>query len=103
MATKRQTLISQALAQLVPYAPLDDTLAIRELANREHMRGLPVDRAIWLSTATHVRHNHTDYHDLLADGYDRDTARFFVVDAMNEVLENWQSTRFVSGDEDLGD
>lgn len=99
MATRRQTLITQALNQLIPYAPLEDALEIRALANREHMRGLPVDRAVWLCATTHIRHTHTDYHDLLADGYDRDTARFFVVDAMNDVLERWQSTRFVSADD----
>lgn len=103
MATRRQTLVTQALAQLVPYAPLEDTLEIRALANREHMRGLPVERAVWLSATTYIRHTHTDYHALLADGYDRDTARFFVVDAMNAVLERWQATLFVSADEDLGD
>ena len=103
MSTKRQTLVSQALLQLIPFAPLEDTVAIRALANRQHMRGLPVDRAIWLSTTTYIRHNLTDYHALLADGYDRDTARFFIIDDMNAVLARWQATRFVSGDEDIGD
>lgn len=98
MATARQREIAKALARLVPYAPLSETNAIRALANRDHMRALPVATAVWLSIVTHVRHELTDYHALLAEGYDRETARHFVVDDMNAVLRSWQATRFVDGD-----
>ena len=36
---------------------------------------------------------------LLEDGYDDDSARFFVLDAMNEVLGDWECRRRVSGEE----
>lgn len=99
MPTKRQSQVTAALEALIPLAPLDDTLDIRALANRQHMRGLPVEKAIWLATVTHIRHVHTDYHALLADGYDRDTARHFVLDEINAKLEHWHSARRVDGSE----
>jgi len=99
MVTKRQKLVTDALLALIPQAPLADTTQIRALANREHMRTLPVERAIWLATVTHMRHNHTAYHALLADGYDRDTARHFVLDETNDVLQHWHSRRFVDDDD----
>jgi hypothetical protein len=32
---------------------------------------------------------------LLAEGYDRDSARFFVIDAINAVLTRWRATRLL--------
>ena len=46
-----------------------------------------------------MRHVHTDYDALLADGYDRDAARFFVVDRINEVLTGWRATRLLDPDD----
>ena len=50
------------------------------------MKTLPPTIAVWLATVAHVRHAHTDYEQLLAEGYDRDSARFFVIERINEVL-----------------
>ena len=36
------------------------------------------ETAAWLSLVAYVRHVFTDYDDLLAQGYDRDSARHFV-------------------------
>jgi hypothetical protein len=36
-----------------------------------------------------VRHALTEYDDLLRQGYDQDSARFFVADAMRETLAGW--------------
>lgn len=99
MATHRQRLVQKALELFVPMAPLEDTISIKALAARPHMRELKVETAVWLAIVTHVRHNHTDYHALLDDGYDRDSARHFVLDDMNAVLQRWQATRFVDGSE----
>jgi hypothetical protein len=57
-------------------------------------------RAVWLAAIAHIRHEHTDYEKLLADGYDRDSARFFVVDQTNAVLTRWRATRLLDPDED---
>ncbi|MBO6638284.1 MAG: DUF2293 domain-containing protein [Roseitalea sp.] len=101
MTTKRQAAVSQALAQLAPLMPLDDALAVKALVARPHMRGLPATRAVWLATITHIRHMHTGYDALLDEGYDRDAARFFVLDDINAVLRSWQATRFLDADEDV--
>lgn len=97
-ATRRQREIARALTLLIPLAPWADAEAIREAAGRKHLRTLPPSVALWLATVAHVRHEHTSYDDLLADGYDRDAARFFVVDEINRVLTEWRATRLVDPD-----
>ena len=41
------------------------------------------------SLAAYVRHVFTEYDALLEDGYDPDSARHFVLDDINAVLEGW--------------
>ena len=60
------------------------------------------EEAAWLSLVAYIRHVMTDYDALLADGYDTDSARFFVVAEMNEVLAGWGAKRRVSGEENDG-
>lgn len=100
MATKRQIAVSGALRRLAPMMPLTDAEPIKALVNRPHMRGLPADRAVWLAAITHIRHVHTDYDALLDEGYDRDSARFFVLDQINHILRQWQATRLLEPDDD---
>ena len=57
--------------------------------------------AAWLALVAYVRHALTDYDALLDDGYDQDSARFFVLDDINAVLERWGVRRRVSGDEPM--
>jgi hypothetical protein len=47
------------------------------------------EAAAWLSLITYVRHVFTEYDELLRQGYDQDSARFFVVEASDEVLRQW--------------
>ena len=63
------------------------------------MRDLPPSIAVWLATIAHVRHEHSDYDRLLAEGYDRDSARFFVVDQINAWLTKWRATRLLDADD----
>ncbi|TIP94580.1 MAG: DUF2293 domain-containing protein, partial [Mesorhizobium sp.] len=51
-----------------------------------------------LATTAHIRHVHTDYEKLLAEGYDRDSARFFVMEQTNMVLTRWRATRLLEDD-----
>lgn len=100
--TARRRAISKALTALIPLAPYADTEPIRADAMAKHMKTLPASVAIWLATVAHVRHIHTDYEKLLAEGYDRESARFFVIDRINEVLTGWRATRLLDpDDEDL--
>lgn len=103
MTTRRQAAVSQALDRLAPMIPLEDALAVKALVARPHMRGLPANRAVWLAMVTHIRHARTDYDSLLTEGYDRDAARFFVLDAVNQVLRQWQATRFLDADDTTAD
>jgi hypothetical protein len=99
-ATNRQRAIGKALTLLLPQAPFSETEPIREMALQRKFRDLPPSIAVWLATVTHVRHVHTDYDALLAEGYDRDSARHFVVERTNEVLTTWRATRLLDADDD---
>jgi Uncharacterized conserved protein len=53
-------------------------------------RGLSIaspETAAWLSLVAYVRHTFTDYDELLAEGYDPDSARHFVVARMDKTLQ----------------
>lgn len=99
-STSRTRAIAKALTVLLPLAPYADTEVIRAEANSKHMKTLPPTIAVWLATVAHIRHQHTDYETLLADGYDRDSARFFVIDKTNEVLTRWRATRLLDPDDE---
>ncbi len=98
--TQRQKEIAKGLTLLIPLAPWADAEAIREAAGQKHMKTLPPSVALWLTTIAHIRHQHTSYDALLAEGYDRDSARFFVVDEINEVLTRWRASRMLEPDGD---
>jgi len=94
--------VAKALTALLPLAPYADTERIRADAGAPHLKTLPPSTAVWLATVAHVRHQHTDYEKLLEDGYDRDSARFFVIEETNRVLTRWRATRLLDpDDEDL--
>jgi len=99
-STGRRRAIAKALTALLPMAPYADTEQIRADAGAVHMKTLPPAIAVWLATVAHVRHQHTDYEKLLDEGYDRDSARFFVVDQTNKVLTNWRATRLLDPDDE---
>jgi hypothetical protein len=99
-STKRRKAIAEALTLLLPGAPYADIEAIRADAGARHLKELPPTIAVWLATVAHVRHQHTDYDQLLAEGYDRDAARFFVIDRTNEVLTSWRATRLLDPDDE---
>ena len=57
------------------------------------------ESAAWLSLVAYVRHAFTDYDDLLAQGYDQDSARYFVAGEMDAVLSGWGVRRRLDGEE----
>jgi len=89
--------------------------ALRHLAPRlpEHEFGAVVDHAIdspglavatpenaaWLSLVAYARHTMTDYDALLAEGYDRDSARFFVAGELEELLASWGVRRKLASED----
>lgn len=98
--TGRQRAVAKALTLLLPAAPYADIEKIRADAMAPHMKTLPPSLAVWLATVAHVRHEHTAYESLLAEGYDRDSARFFVIGETNETLTAWRATRLLDPDDD---
>ncbi|QDC00083.1 DUF2293 domain-containing protein [Mesorhizobium sp. 8] len=98
--TGRRRALARALTLLLPMAPYADIEKIRADAGAVHMKTLPPSVAAWLATVAHVRHAHTDYETLLEEGYDRDAARFFVIDRINAVLTSWRATRLLDPDDE---
>lgn len=99
-STSRQKAVAKSLSLLLPAVPYSDSEPIRAAALAPHMKTLPPSTAIWLATVAHVRHAHTDYDALRDEGYDKDSARFFVLDAINAKLTQWRATRLLSADDD---
>lgn len=86
----RREAVADALARLAPRLPpfeADATLD-RALASPGLRRAAP-ETAARLALVTYARHVFTEYDDLLADGYDRDSARHFVLDDLNAALAAW--------------
>ena len=88
--------IKRRLRLLIPLASFEDFTAIEEIAGAGHLRHLPPSIAAWQAITTRVRHIHTEYDQLLAEGYDADSARHFVLEAMNEKLQEWGSSERIS-------
>lgn len=101
--TKRQQAIRAALTREVPAIPFAEAEDVFEKAVAPGLRDLTPAIALRLALEAHVRHRHTDYDTLLAEGYDRAAARFFVIDEMNRVLRRWGYRREITGDEDATD
>lgn len=93
---KRQGEIARALTSLVPGAPYFDAQPIREAAAAPHMRALSASSAVWLALIAHVRHNYTEYDALRDEGYDKDTAFFFIADTVNAKLTEWRARKFLN-------
>src|SRR5690606_21526982 len=98
--TERRRAIDKALTLLIPMAPFIDAEQIRRDAGAKHMKTLPPSIAVWPASVAHIRHQHTEYESLLEEGYDRDAARFFVLDAINAVLTAWRATRLLDPDDE---
>jgi hypothetical protein len=82
--------IETALRRLAPEIPPHEFGAVVDHARDS--RGLSQatpEAAAWLSLVAYVRHVFTDYDDLLAQGHDADSARFFVADEIEVVLSGW--------------
>ena len=92
----RRAALEAALRALAPRIPKHEFDAVADHAlDSPGLRAAAPEAAAWLSLVAYVRHTLTDYDSLLAEGYDHDSARFFVVAEMDEVLARWGSPRRV--------
>ena len=86
-----------ALRRLAPRIPSHEFAAVVDHA--VDSPGLNValpETAAWLSLVAYVRHMFTDYDELLHEGYDQDSARFFVGSEIAGILDNWGVRRRLS-------
>lgn len=92
--------IQAALRHLAPRIPDFEFGAVVDHALMSSgLRHAVPENAAWLSMTAYIRHALTEYDSLLADGYDPESARHFVLDDINEVLAEWGVKRRVA-DED---
>jgi hypothetical protein len=101
--TRRQQELRKALRALAPGIPLADAEPVLERAAKLAKTGLPASIAIWQTLTSHIRHRHTDYDRLLDEGYDRASARHFVVEAMDAQLRDWGCTRTIDTEGEQGE
>ncbi len=96
----RREAIESAVRILAPRIPRHEFEAVTDhaLGSRGLHTASP-EAAAWLSLVSYIRHRLTEYDSLLDEGYDQDSARFFVLDNINATLEEWGSPRRVAEDE----
>ncbi len=94
----RAAAVESALLRLAPGIPKFERgeIVAHALASPGLRRAAP-EAAAWLSAVALIRHLHTDYDDLLADGWGVEAARNATLEAINAVLEAWGAKRRVSG------
>ncbi|BCJ89400.1 hypothetical protein IZ6_01350 [Terrihabitans soli] len=92
--------LATALRYLAPHIPEFEFEAVIDHAMMSPTlsRSVP-ETALWLSLTAYIRHNFTDYDALLDDNYDVESARHFVLDAMNDKLAEWGVKRRISDKE----
>lgn len=93
--TRRNQTLREALRALAPLIPYADSEPVLVRAAKLAREDLSPGAALWLALVAHVRHRHTDYDALLAEGYDRDAARHFVVAETDAVLQRWGCQRCI--------
>ena len=96
----RRSEIEAALRRLAPKIPPHEFSAVIDHAlDSAGLCTASPENAAWLSLVAYLRHAFTDYEELLAQGYDRDSARFFVADEMQSMLEQWGVRRKLGADD----
>lgn len=86
----RRESIAAALRRIFPRLPERDARAILDqaLASKGLKTASP-EAAAWLSAIAYARHSHTEYDQMLDDGYDPESARHFTLEPLNEVIAQW--------------
>lgn len=91
--------LEAALRHLAPKIPPHEFGAVVDHAlDSAGLKNAAPEAAAWLSLTAYVRHVFTDYDELLAQGYDQDSARFFVAKEMEAKLAEWGVRRKLDGE-----
>jgi len=92
--------VESALRHLAPRLPPHEFAAVADHAmDSPGLRVASPENAAWLSLVAYARHTMTEYDELLEQGYDRDSARFFVAGALQEALDLWGVRRKLNPEE----
>lgn len=92
--------IEIALRRLAPRIPAHELGAVVDHAlDSPGLNVAAAETAAWLALIAYVRHVLTDYDELLREGYDQDSARFFVAAEIAAVLDEWGVRRKLGPDE----
>lgn len=82
--------VASALRHLAPHLPAHEFAAVLDHAlDSPGLSAASPENAASLSLFVYARHTLTDYDALLAEGYDRDSARFFVAEERAARLAGW--------------
>jgi hypothetical protein len=89
--------VTSALRHLAPHLPAHEFAAVVDHAmDSPGLRVASPENAAWLSLVAYARHTFTDYDALLAEGHDRDSARYFVAGELADLLAGWGVKRRLS-------
>jgi hypothetical protein len=89
--------IEMALRRLAPrIPPYEFGVVVDHAMDSPGLSAGSPQAAAWLSLVAYVRHDLTEYDALLEQGYDRDSARFFVAAETDAILSRWGVCRRVS-------
>lgn len=92
--------IEAALRRLAPKIPPHEFGAVVDHAlDSRGLRKASPESAAWLSLVAYARHVFTEYDALLTQGYDRDSARHFVMADMDAALQAWGVRRKLGEDD----
>ena len=92
--------IESALRYLAPKIPSHEFSAVVDHAlDSDGLKSAAPENAAWLSLVAYARHVFTEYDDLLAQGYDRDSARHFVAKDLELILRQWGVRRPLAANE----
>jgi hypothetical protein len=96
----RRADIELALKRLAPRMPPHELAAVVDHAlDSRGLKAAAPEAAAWLSLVAYVRHVFTEYDALLREGYEPDSARFFVRGAMEATLAEWGVRRRLADDD----
>jgi len=92
--------IETALRRLAPrIPPYEFGVVVDHAMDSPGLSAGSAQAAAWLSLVSYVRHGLTEYDALLEQGYDRDSARFFVAAETDAILSRWGVRRRVTSDD----
>ena len=96
----RRRSVEAALRHLAPRLPrFEFGAAVDHALQSPGLATAVPETAAWLSLVAVIRHTLTEYDALLAEGYDVESARFFVRDAIVDRLRAWGVKRQLPADD----